>query len=112
MSHAVLDPMTVLHQWSDHPMHNRVVQLLHPSLDDLDVAVGADDDDAVLCMATCLAMVRRRDLLVAAKDVDVWRRAMARVSAVADVCGRVAEAHISQGSWATTLRFIHCEVAQ
>lgn len=108
----IVDPVTLLHQWSDHPMFEQTVRLLHPSLDNLDVVVGADDEDAVLCMAACLAMARRRDLLVAADDVEVWRRAMARVSAVADVCGRVAEAHIVKGSWATTLRFIACEVTQ
>lgn len=107
-----LEPIELLNQWADHPMHGRVVRLLHPSLDSLDVVVGAGDSDEVLCMATCLAMARRRDLLVAADDEDVWRRAMARVSAVADVCGRVAEAHIAKGSWATTLRFIECGVTQ
>lgn len=101
-------PAEVLQCWVDDPVYAATVSQLN---EHLDIAVSADEADAVLCITAALAIARHRDLLVACRDEREWRHALSRVNAVADVCGRGTRARFtSTGRWSVLISFLDLDL--
>jgi hypothetical protein len=109
MSGDILDPLVALNMWADHPKFAETHRLIHPSLDAWAVSVAASASDAILCMSTLVALVRRCELLLASDNVEEWRNALLRIGAVAEVCGRTVD--VRTFGPVTACRFVVREVA-
>jgi len=90
---GTVDPMELLAQWSDHWRYADMHKMLHPGLADAALYVVGKLDDATVCMAALVAMIRRSDLVIAEADSEQVRATLARCRAVADVCGRLTSTY-------------------
>ena len=91
MTTAPRTPLEMLNLWADLPNFADIRKMLHPSSDDFDIAVYAAFPDDMICVGACIAMQRRRDLLLIGDDADRVRSALARILAVAECCAHVVE---------------------
>ena len=98
---GIVDPIATFEMWSDHPQFALMKRMLHPSLCDLWIK---DVDDATVCMAALVAMIRCSDLVISqVTDFDVLRGVLARCYAVAEACGRVTSTYTTGAQ--TIVRF-------
>jgi len=87
------DPVELFAQWSDHWRYGEMHRMLHPALADAALYVVGSVDDATMCMAALVAMIRRSDLVIAHANDDETRATLVRCRAVADVCGRLTSTY-------------------
>ena len=90
--------------WADHWLYPAMRKMLHPALADAAIWLIKPDDDAVVCLASLVAMLRCSDLVIAdVPNADQLRMVLARCYAVAEVCGRVTSTWTSGAQ--TVVRF-------
>jgi hypothetical protein len=93
---GIIKPTAAFEMWSDHHMYESMRKMLHPGLADAAIWLIRPDDDAVVCMAALVAMIRRSDLVIAeVPDPERLRMVLARCYAVAEACGRVTSTWVS-----------------
>lgn len=87
---GIVDPTAAFEMWSDHWRYPSMKRMLHPSLADAALWIIQPNDDATVCMAALVAMIRCSDLVIdQVTDFDHLRGVLARCYAVAETCGRV-----------------------
>jgi hypothetical protein len=87
---GIVDPAAALEMWADHWLYPAMRKMLHPGLADAAIWLVKPDDDATVCMASIVAMLRCSDLVIAdVPNAEQLRMVLARCYAVAETCGRV-----------------------
>lgn len=101
---GIVDPDEALKRWADHWMYADMRKMLHPALADAAIWLIAPDDDAVVCMAALVVMLRHSNLVIAdVPNADQLRMVLARCYAVGEACGRVTSTWTSGAQ--TVVRF-------
>lgn len=101
---GTIDPIVAFEMWNDHWRYPSMKRMLHPSLADAALWVIQPNDDATVCMAALVAMIRRSDLVIdQVHDLDHLRNVLARCYAVAETCGRLTSTYTSGSQ--TIVRF-------
>lgn len=91
---GTVDPIAAFEMWNDHWRYPSMKRMLHPSLCDAALWVINPNDDATVCMAALVAMIRRSDLVIdQVTDFDHLRGVLARCYAVAEACGRLTSTY-------------------